>query len=269
MADTATLDADERSDRQSRYRVPAVDKALDILELLAAESDGLPMAALAERLGRTISEIYRTVQQLEMRGYIERSLDGDRYSITMKLFQLAHAAPRVRSLASRALPIMEKLAFEIEQSCHLAVLEGLDILIVAQVDSPLPRYLSVRMGARMPIWEASSGNLLVSQLPEEKRNALLRSMTHILAPELLDQFRQRVAEAAATAREQRESFIISGLITICRPVYDHLDTVVAAMSVPFLHNKRLVVTADEAAERLGTAAERLSYELGHRGRPHA
>ena len=265
---TETLDADERADRQSRYRVPAVDKALDILELLAEVDEGLPMAALADRLGRTISEIYRTVQQLEIRGYIERSLDSDRYSITMKLFRLAHAAPRVRSLTGRALPIMEKLSAETEQACHLAVLDGLDILILAQVDSPLPRHLSVRMGARLPVWEASSGNLLVSQLPEEKRDALFRTMTRILDPEVLEQFRQRVAEVAVTRHERRESFFVSGLLTLSRPVFNHFDVAVAALTVPYLRHKRVVVTIEETADRLAVAADRLSYELGYRGSRH-
>ena len=134
------LEVEETAERQSRYRVPAVDKALDILELLSAEPSGLTMAMLAERLSRTISEIYRTVQLLEARGYLERNADGDRYAVTMKLFRLAHAMPRIHSLSALAVPILEELAREIEQSCHLAVLDGLDILIIAQVDSPLPRH---------------------------------------------------------------------------------------------------------------------------------
>lgn len=261
---TGLPDTDEAAEQQTRYRVPAVDKALDILELLSAESSGLPMAILAERLGRTISEIYRTVQLLEARGYLERNADGDRYAVTMKLFRLAHAMPRVRSLSALALPIMEQLTIEIEQSCHLAVLDGLDILIIAQVDSPLPRQYSVTLGARLPLWEASSGNLLLAQLPEAKRAALFRSMTRIVAPETLQQLRDRVAEIGNTGKEERESFFISGLLTISRPIYNHFNTTIAALTVPFLHHKRVVVTPPEASARLDAATRRLSRELGYR-----
>lgn len=254
----------EGTERQSRYRVPAVDKALDILELLSTEASGLPMATLAERLERTISEIYRTVQLLEARGYLERNADGDRYSVTMKLFRLAHAMPRVHSLSALALPIMEDLAIDIEQSCHLAILDGLDILIIAQVDSPLYRHYSVTLGARLPVWEASSGNLLLAQLPEAKREALFRSMTRIVAPDALQQFRERVAEIGTSGQEQRESYFVSGLLTISRPVYNHLSTTVAALTVPFLHHKRVVVTPAETNVRLDLAARKLSRELGYR-----
>jgi DNA-binding IclR family transcriptional regulator len=262
--ETGLLEPDDSVERQTRYRVPAVDKALDILELLSTEVTGLPMATLAERLGRTISEIYRTVQLLEARGYLERNADGDRYAVTMKLFRLAHAMPRVHSISALALPIMESLATEIEQSCHLAVLDGLDILIIAQVDSPLPRQYSVTLGARLPVWEASSGNLLLAELPEAKREALFRSMTRVVAPEALQQFRERVAEIGSAGEEQRESYFVSGLLTISRPVRNHFSTTVAALTVPFLHHKRVVVTPAEASDRLALAARKLSRALGYR-----
>lgn len=264
-SEVGLVDGEETAERQTRYRVPAVDKALDILELLSTEANGLTMAALAERLDRTISEIYRTVQLLEARGYLERNADGDRYATTMKLFRLAHAMPRVHSLSALALPIMEELANQIEQSCHLAVLDGLDILIIGQVDSPLPRQYSVTLGARLPVWEASSGNLLLAQLPEAKREALFRSMTRIVAPEILQQLRERVVEVGASGKEERESYFISGLLTISRPIYNHFDTTVAALTVPFLHHKRVVVTPAEAGELLDAAARKLSRELGYRG----
>lgn len=263
--DMGLLDAEESAERQTRYRVPAVDKALDILELLSTEANGLTMAALAERLGRTISEIYRTVQLLEARGYLERNADGDRYAVTMKLFRLAHAMPRVHSMSALALPIMEELARDIEQSCHLAVLDGHDILVVAQVNSPLSRQYSVTLGARLPVWEASSGNLLLAQLPEARREVLFRSMTRIVAPEILQQFRERVAEIGASGKEERESYFVSGLLTISRPIYNHFGTTLAALTVPFLHHKRVVVTPAEASERLEAAARKLSRELGYRG----
>ncbi len=257
-------ETDESSDRQTRYRVPAVDKALDILELLSTEATGLPMATLAERLGRTISEIYRTVQLLEARGYLERNTDGDRYAVTMKLFRLAHAMPRVHSLTSHAIPIMEQLANDIEQSCHMAVLDGQDILIIAQVDSPLPRQYTVALGARLPVWEASSANLLLAYQPEAKLEALFRALTRTVTPEALQQLRRRVAEVQRTGHEERESYVVSGLMTYSRPVFNHFGTVVAALTVPFLSHTRLAVPPEEASARLEAAARHLSRELGYR-----
>ena len=54
------------------YSVPALDKALDILELLAGRSDGLSQAAIAEAVGRSVSQVFRVLQTLEARGYLMR-----------------------------------------------------------------------------------------------------------------------------------------------------------------------------------------------------
>ena len=71
-----------------RYRAPALDKGLDILELLAGVDGGLTQAEIAKKLDRSPNEFYRMLDRLVRRGYVTR-LDGDRYSLTLKLFGLA------------------------------------------------------------------------------------------------------------------------------------------------------------------------------------
>src|SRR6476660_8430990 len=74
---------------ETRYAVPALDKGLDILELLAQEAGGLSLNEIARVLGRTSSELFRMVVALARRGYIEQ-LNGDRYTLTLRLFEMAH-----------------------------------------------------------------------------------------------------------------------------------------------------------------------------------
>ena len=76
-------------DDLDRYRAPALDKGLDILELLAAEEEGLSQAEIAKALGRTPNEHYRMLERLVRRGYVFRNA-SDRYELTLKLFGLAH-----------------------------------------------------------------------------------------------------------------------------------------------------------------------------------
>ena len=55
---------------KSRYAAPALDKGLDILELLASETEGLTRSEISRRLGRTVGELFRMMVCLEERGYI-------------------------------------------------------------------------------------------------------------------------------------------------------------------------------------------------------
>src|SRR5260370_42528703 len=56
------------SDELDRYRAPALDKGLDILELLAGEEEGLSQAEIAKALGRTPNEHYRMLERLARPG---------------------------------------------------------------------------------------------------------------------------------------------------------------------------------------------------------
>ena len=92
-----------------RYRAPALDKGLDILELLSSVDGGLTQAEIAKRLDRSPNEFYRMLDRLVRRGYVTK-IDGDRYSLTLKLFGLAQLHAPVRRLVCYATPIMRELA---------------------------------------------------------------------------------------------------------------------------------------------------------------
>src|SRR6187455_2646384 len=91
--------------RTSRYRAPALEKGLDVIELLAAEKSPLNLSAISQRLGRSSGELFRMLQVLEFKGFITTSDSGAGYVLTNKLFALAMAQAPVSSLVETALPI--------------------------------------------------------------------------------------------------------------------------------------------------------------------
>jgi len=125
------MDVMTRTEVARRYPTPALEKGLDALELLASESEGLTKTEVARRLGRTVSEVFRMLVCLETRGYIARSGSDDRYSLTLHLFRLAYEHPPIERLTTEALPIMRHVTRQIKQSCHLGVLDGDRVVIIA------------------------------------------------------------------------------------------------------------------------------------------
>src|SRR6478736_3920008 len=93
------------SEEADRYRAPALDKGLDILELLAGVDGGLTQAEISKKLNRSPNEFYRMLDRLVRRGYVTR-IDGDRYALTLKLFGLSQLHAPVRRLVSYATPLM-------------------------------------------------------------------------------------------------------------------------------------------------------------------
>lgn len=249
----------------SRYSVPALEKGLDIIELLAVERDGLNVTTIAARLSKSTGEMYRIIQYLEWRGYIDRDRASDLYSLSFRVFRLAHEHPPLKSLVACATPIMEALAAEIGQSCHLVVVDRLSIVIVAQVDSPLPIRYSVRLGAQFPINEKSSGLLLSAYMPDAHFNTLLETLAETLDRPTLNAFKKRVAEVRRAGMENRESFMVPGITNLCRPVYNHAGTVIAALTVPYLAQNGNQVSVEACGETLARSARALSESLGFQG----
>lgn len=252
-------------DGASRYSVPALEKGLDILELLAKEPEGLNATAIAAGLSRSTGEMYRIIQYLEGRGYIDRDRETDLYSLSFRVFRLAHEHPPLKSMVACATPIMEGLAAEIGQSCHLVVVDRLSIVIVAQVDSPLPIRYSVRLGAQFPIQEKSSGLLLAAFMPPAAFESLVEELSQSLDSQTIQIFRDRVDDVRRSGLENRESFLIPGITNLSRPVYNHAGLVVAALTVPYLAQRGNQVSVAECSMALARAAAAVSRALGHQG----
>ena len=117
---------------EDKYRAPALDKGLDILELLASQPKGLTRGEIVKLLGRSASEIYRMLERLVIRGYVNRSIEGDRYALSIKLFQLGSTFPPVRRLVDQAQPLMDLFSRESQQPIHMAMPDRGKLYVVAQ-----------------------------------------------------------------------------------------------------------------------------------------
>ena len=83
-------DEDDLTDDDRRYGVPALEKGLDIPELLAGTAEPLIFAAIADRLAR---EPHRTARVLRFRGYVEQEPGAEGYRLTDRPFSLGMRQP--------------------------------------------------------------------------------------------------------------------------------------------------------------------------------
>src|ERR1700741_87994 len=166
--------AQESAAKSTRYRAPALEKGLDVIELLAAEKSPLNLSAISQRLGRSSGELFRMLQVLEFKGFITTAENGTGYVLTNKLFALAMAQAPGRSLVETALPIMRKLTQDIGQSCHIAVASEDQIVVITRIERPGDLGFSVRIGYRREIARATSGLVLFAYQSEDVRRTWLK-----------------------------------------------------------------------------------------------
>lgn len=222
-------------DTGAKYKAPALEKGLDILETLAHEEVGLTQKEIAARIGRSVNEIFRMLSVLVRRRYVELRPDSDLYTLTTRMFELAHRHPPMKQLISEALPLMRQAAERTKQSCHLTIFHEGALLAVAQVDSPEPLGYHVHAGARFEFLETSSAHVLLAFTTAQERERMLAALPG-KERENLDSaaLRDRLLMIRRTGYEERDSAVIRGVLNIAFPVFGFSGHAVAALTLPYL-----------------------------------
>lgn len=245
-----------------RYRAPALDKGLDILELLASQPHGLTRAEIVKAMDRGASEIYRMLERLVVRQYVMRSVSGDRYALSLKLFALAHIHPPLNRLVSQALPLMDVFAQRAEQSCHMGVYDRGSVLITAQVNGPSAWGMSTRLGARVGLVDSASGHVLLAFSDAERAQRMLEGHT-AQEGEVPIASADLVAVLATVRRlgyRQGNSLQSFGVVDISYPVLGIDGNALAALTCPYIRriDRHAGPTEEDARACLLEAARALS-----------
>src|SRR5215468_11263308 len=136
-------EAEDSEQMGSNYRVPALEKGLELLECLAAQGIPMTQSQLARALGRGPNELFRTLMTLDRCGYIRRDPVSGAYSLTLRLYELSHTHSPFEELVHAAARPMRELADELHESPHLSVIHHGRLLVLAQEESPALVRISV------------------------------------------------------------------------------------------------------------------------------
>ena len=219
-------------DANDRYRAPALDKGLDILELLARTPDGLSQAEIAKALDRSPNEIYRMLDRLVRRDYVRRTPE-DRYEITLKLFELGHAKPPLHRLISQATPVLRRFTLAAEQAVHLVVQDRNILVVVAQFDGPGYWNVSIRIGSRISLVNTGSGHVFLAFATAEER-ALMLEAQDLGRPEKLPKgLETRLVNVRSQGYESMPSAQTPGVFNLSVPIFGPLGSVLAVVTCPY------------------------------------
>jgi len=247
---------------RGRYSAPALEKGLDILELFASRSAGLTGAEVARHLGRSISEIFRMLVCLEKRGYICEAARGERFELTLKLFELAHRHHPLERLIVQARPLLQEVANHTGQSCHLAMLSDAAVIVVAQVDAPGSMGFSLRLGAQVDLFDTASGHVILAFQSTAARQRAFAAWQRRSRRPIPRGVEKHLTAIRARGYEEIPSYQVNGVLNISYPIVNQHGEAIAAMSVPFIKRIGARLGAKQIRERLRSASERLTAGIG-------
>jgi DNA-binding IclR family transcriptional regulator len=227
-----------QTDEQMAYSAPALEKGLDVLELLAKDGRPRTMAAIAEQLGRSKSEIFRMIFVLLHRGYLERLPDTDEIYLTDRLLSLALQTQRVRDLVSEALPALRKLSEETQCSAHLVVVHQGETMVVASASGIADMNFTLKLGYRRPALDATSGQVILAFQDGQRQQKLIEeAAAKMTAPVNAAKAAADLERIRAQGYELHRSRDFMGLLDVCCPILDAEGHAVAAVILSYLKRR--------------------------------
>ncbi len=189
---------------------------------------------------------------------------GDGYAVTTRLFELAHVNPPTHRLLFEAGPIMQRLASELDQSCHLTIYAQGKQVVLAKVDTPSGMGFAVRAGAELDVIISASGRVLLAFQDEETRKLRIEESLQRRPEQADPQIDTILDKIRVSGYESSPSVQVRGLWAVSFPILDTQGRAIAALTVPYAEriDQMQRKSIPEVTEALGAAARTLSARIG-------
>ena len=245
----------------------SVARAFAIIEYLAGCEDWVALRTLARDLGLVPATAYRFLATLRELGYVQQQPDDSRYQLTLKFAWVASRVLERTQLRRVAHPSMEHLTAVSNETTHLAVLEGREIVYIDKVDNVQAVKMRSRIGTRGCIHSTAVGKSIVAFLPQGEREEMTAGL------EFSRMTKNTIADAgrfsAHLAEIRRRGYAVDdeenevGIRCVGVPVFDHAGRVAGAVSISGWTITMTPERLPQLASTLQDACQQISKELGY------
>ncbi|WP_272660591.1 DNA-binding transcriptional regulator KdgR [Providencia sp. PROV150] len=250
--------------------VSAVVKVFSILSALGEQKE-IGVSELSQRLLMSKATTFRFLQTMKQLGYVDQEGEADKYSLTLKLFELGAKSLEYVDLIEIADKEMRRIGQLTHEAVHLGALDEDAIIYIHKIDSSYNLRMYSRVGRRNPLYCTAIGKILLAWQDEVSIRLALKdetfsqkTATTILTIEDLLAELATVRECHyAQDREEQEL----GLRCIAVPVYDRLGHVVAGLSISFPTIRFDEQRIDDYVQLLKTAGRNISEKMGYHQYP--
>jgi len=252
----------------AKYPVKSLAKALRILDTVGRFQHGTSIAALSKELRMGKSTVHRLLATLREFDLIWFDPATSQYALGSRILRWSDLLVRQNLLVRHGLPILRNLVDVGHETANLAVLDGSEVLYVAQVECRERLRMSEAVGTRQPAHSTALGKALLAILSEQEIDQLygkvdafksLTSNTITDPRRLKDHLRKVRSEGVAYDFEEN----VVGVVCMGAAVRNFTGKTIAAMSISLPIQRLRVDNLITLKEHLLEAVGRLSAELGY------
>jgi IclR family transcriptional regulator, KDG regulon repressor len=255
-----------RTESRRRERLSSVTTAIRLLKAFSEDEVDIGISALAKRLGIAKSTAHRLATTLVAEGLLEQDADNGKYRLGVALFRLGALVRRRMEVSNEARPYLYALRETINESVHLAILDGAEIMYVYHLESTHALRARSELGVRKPAHSTAEGQAILAFQPQEAIDRVAGGLT-LHAPKTSA---ERFIKALAVVRQRgcaiddEESEI--GMVCVAAPIRDDTGMVVAALGIAGPVTRLSKKTVGGIIPQVIATADQVSARLGYRAR---
>ena len=247
-------------------RVQVIDRAMDLIELLATSENGLSITELSAATGLPKSTIHRILSTYTQRHYVEKNQETSIYSLGHKFVEIASIYLNKVELKTEAAPYMHEMVAIFGHTSYLGILENNEVMYLERADQFNSLRLYTQIGKRAPLYCTALGKVLMAFLPEDQADHIARQLPYRpLTPNTIASyaaFREEIAQVRRRGYATDHCEHEAEISCLAVPIYDYTRKVVAAMSISGCglfeaHSEQYLFA------KMHDAAMRLSNRMGY------
>lgn len=255
-------------DSPKKTGIQSLSRAVDILEAVAGNRDGIGLADICKQVGLHTSTAHHLAQTLVLEGMLRQDAATKTYRIGSRLFGLASSSIDEIEIRETARHILLTLAASTSENTHVAVWSGHHVVIIGRCEGSSSVRVAERVGVLRPAYATAIGKCLLSGLSKDELGSYLESTdlqpitekTHVTRATLIDDLNRVKMKGIAEDRGEMDMDIHC----IAAPTRDLSRQVVAAVGISAPRWRIDDQNHSALCSKISGAAEELSLLLGYR-----
>ena len=155
-------------------KLSSLDKALQVIELLSKNPQGLSLLELNQHLGFPKSTIHHILSTFIPYDYVTQEPEGKKYGLGLKFLGISRTIIDNLDIRKKAHPFLRKLHRECHEAVHLSVLRNGLVTYIDKVQKEGGLSLATYVGFTTDPHAAAGGKILLSELSDKEVKEIYR-----------------------------------------------------------------------------------------------
>jgi DNA-binding IclR family transcriptional regulator len=214
---------------------------------------------------------HRIAHVLESHGLLRRGLDSNRYRLGLHLYDLGCQALDHVNIRDEARPFMTRIALEVGETVHLAVLDRAEVLYIERVEAQRSLTMGSKLGGRNPVYCTALGKAILAYSPAIEVEQILaacrmeaRTRNTFTSALALKRELERIRDRGYAIDDEE---IEDGIRCVSAPILNPTNRAVAAISVSGPSSRITPNRFELIGKTVLKAAREVSAYIGHQDGP--